>query len=85
MSFKNSKTILGSVSLLAALFCGGAAWGAVEDYILKGDQVYRIDGDMLDDEEPVWKGTAAGLLVWALVDPELTEEMKGSDGGIYFR
>ena len=44
MSFMNRKTILGTVLLLAVLFCVGAAWGAVGDYILKGNQVYRIDG-----------------------------------------
>ncbi len=87
MSFMNRKTILGTVLLLAVLFCVGAAWGAVGDYILKGNQVYRVDGGketLLEDEEPVWKGTDAGLLAWVLVDPEQTEEMKGSEGGIYF-
>ena len=78
-----------SLFVLAGLvvLCAGAALAAEGDYILKDRQVYRVDGGketLLEDEEAQWAGTDAGVWAMILVDPELSEEMKGSEAGIYF-
>ena len=78
------------VLLLAFTLLSGAAFAAEGDYILKDRQVYRVDDGketLLEDEEAVWVGTDGtddGLWAWILVDPELSEEMKDSEPGIYF-
>ena len=80
---------LGAV-LLTAILCRETARAAEGDYILKDRQVYRVDGGketLLEDEEAQWAGTDGtddGLWAWVLVDPDMTEEMQGSEGGIYF-
>jgi len=73
--------------LLIFLLTAGSAFASEGDYILKDSQVYRVDGGketLLEDEETMWTGTDKGLWAWILVDPELSEEMKGSEPGIYF-
>lgn len=80
-----------SLFVLAALtVCAGTAFAAEGDYIIRGRQVYRVDSGketLLEDEEVQSAGTDGtddGLWAWILVDPELSEEMKGSEPGIYF-
>lgn len=73
--------------LLAFALTAGAAFASEGDYILKDRQVYRVDGGketLLEDEEVMWIGTDNGLWALILVDPELSEKMKGSEPGIYF-
>ncbi|MCR5346750.1 MAG: hypothetical protein K6E38_03155 [Fretibacterium sp.] len=77
-------------ALLLAVLCAGTALAKEGDYILKERKVYRVNNGretLLEDEEVQWAGTDGtdeGLWAWILVDPELSEEMKGSEGGIYF-
>ncbi len=72
----------------AALLIGSAsARGAVGDYLLRGDQVIRTEGGRqtpIEDTAADSANTDAGLWSWLLVDPELSEGMKGSESGIYF-
>ena len=73
--------------LLAGALCTGAAWAEMGDYVLKDGKVYRVDGGkekLLPDDEPQRFNTDAGLFSWILVDPELSDGMKGSKTGIYF-
>ncbi|MBQ9527546.1 MAG: hypothetical protein IJR68_08040 [Fretibacterium sp.] len=75
------------VFVALVVLCTGVAFAAEGDYILKDRQVYRVDGGketLLEDEEAQWAGTDAGIWAMILVDPELSEEMKGSEAGIYF-
>ena len=89
LNVKNTKLKL-FAALLAVVLAAGAAVAAEGDYILKDRQVYRVDGGketLLEDEEAAWVGTDGtdeGLWAWILVDPDLSEEMKGSEPGIYF-
>lgn len=65
----------------------GAAFAEMGDYVLKDGKIYRVDGSketLLEDDEPQSAGTEAGYYAWILVDPELSDGMKGSKPGIYF-
>ena len=75
------------VLLLAFTLLTGVAFAAEGDYILKDRQVYRVEKGketLLEDDEPQFFNTDAGMWAWILVDPELSEGMKGSKPGIYF-
>ncbi len=74
-------------ALLICVLAASAAFAAEGDYIIRDRQAYRVDGGketLLEDAEIQWAGTDAGLWAWILVDPELSEEMKGSEAAIYF-
>lgn len=76
--------------LLACVLCVGVARAAVGDYILKGEQVYRVDSGeerLCPDLEPEWVTTDAGVWVWVKMHPlnSFTPElMRGSESGVYF-
>ncbi|MBO4334401.1 MAG: hypothetical protein J5846_01010 [Desulfovibrio sp.] len=72
-------------TLLACALCTGVAWAAEGDYVIKDGNVYRMDGGkekrMEEDVHSIL--TEKGAYSWILVDPKLSEEMKGSEAGIY--
>ncbi len=77
--------------LLCVLGVALSAWPALagrESYALKDGKVYQVDADgkrkLLEDAEPGQYGTDKGVYSWILVDPELSDAMKGSKSGIYF-
>ncbi len=80
------RSLLLCVCALALL--AGQAWAAQESYRLKDGKVYRVAAGgkkkLLEEEEPKRNATEKGLYSWILVDPELSEGMKGSKSGIYF-
>ena len=72
---------------LVLLICSASAWGAVGDYIIRDDQVYRVAGGrqtLVEDAAFDSAKTDAGLWSWLLVDPDLSDGMKGSQSGVYF-
>ncbi len=74
------------VALLMCLLFAGAALGA-ENYVIRDGKACRVtDGKetLLEDDEAQYAGTDVGMWGWLLVDPELSEGMKGSKSGIYF-
>ena len=77
-----------TAALLVLILAVGCAWAAEGDYLVKGDQVYRAEGGsqkLLADMEPQGRfSTDAGIWSWLLVDPELSDGMKGSESGVYF-
>ncbi len=77
-----------TAALLVLILAAGCAWGAEGDYLVKGDQVYRAEGGaqkLITDMEPHGRiNTDAGIWSWLLVDPELSDAMKGSESGVYF-
>ncbi len=76
---------LGATALLTIAAAGCAGEG---DYLIKGDQVYRAESGaqkLIADMEPQGRfNTDAGIWSWLLVDPELSDGMKGSESGVYF-
>ena len=73
--------------LLPCVLCAGLAHAAGENYVLKGGKAFRVDGGKetpLKDCEVQKVDTETGSWAWILVDPGQSEEMKGSEGGIYF-
>ena len=73
-------------ALLACLLFAGAAFAA-ENYVIRDGKACRVtDGKetILEDDEAQFFNTDAGMWGWLLVDPELSEGMKGSKSGIYF-
>ncbi len=72
---------------LMMLFGASVVWAAESEYIVRGDKVYRVqDGKerLLEDEVVFRAETDAGKWAWVLVDPELSEGVKGSESGVYF-
>ncbi len=64
-----------------------AAGLAAESYVIRDGKACRVtDGKetILEDDEAQFFNTDAGMWGWLLVDPELSEGMKGSKSGIYF-
>ncbi|MBL3592324.1 MAG: hypothetical protein JMJ93_02300 [Synergistaceae bacterium] len=86
MSIK--RGLIGLFLCLLALTLWGAPLFAVQEYVLEKGQVYRVgpggEKILLEDEEPGLSATNRGIYSWVLVDPELSEAMKGSTSGIYF-
>ena len=72
-------------TLLACALCTGVAWAAEGDYVIKDGNVYRMDGgkEKRMEEDVHSTLTEKGAYSWILVDPKLSEEMKGSEAGIY--
>ena len=73
--------------LLACMLCSGPALAAEGDFILKGGQAYRVDGGKktpLKNCEPQEAQTETGTWSWIRVDSGESEEMKGSENGVYF-
>ena len=73
-------------ALLACLLFAGAALAA-ESYVIRDGKACRVTDGMetlLEDDEPQFANTDAGMWGWLLVDPELSDGMKGSKSGIYF-
>ena len=78
---------LACLCALMMLIGASAVWGTEGEYIVRGDRVYRLqDGnEQLLVEEVIFRAeTDAGAWAWVLIDPELSEEMKGSESGVYF-
>lgn len=77
-------------AVLVCVLGAGMARAAVGDYILKGEQVYRVDGGeerLCPDLEPEWVATDAGEWAWVKVHPLCTyhpELMQGTESGVYF-
>ena len=72
---------------LVLLICSASAWGTVGDYIIRDDRVYRIAGGrqtLVEDASFDSAKTDAGLWSWLLVDPDLSDGMKGAETGVYF-
>ena len=83
--FLNMKRRLFAALLVCLLFAGAGL--AAESYVIRDGKVCRVqDGKetILEDDEPQFANTDAGMWGWILVDPELSEGMKGSKSGIYF-
>ncbi len=73
-------------TLLALLCLAATAFAAKETYVLEKETVYRVapDGTRQKIENvDVMPAENVGIF-WVAVDPENNEEMKGSEGGIYF-
>ena len=74
-------------AVLACALCAGVSHAAGGEYVLKDGKAFRVDGGTetpLKDCEPQTASTDAGLWSWIVVDPGQSEEMKGSESGIYF-
>lgn len=72
------------MSVLLAL----PALAAQESYVLKEGSAFRVNADgkeiKLEEDQPGYWSTDSGMYSWIIVDPELSDAMKGSKSGIYF-
>ncbi len=72
------------MSVLLAL----PALAAQESYVLKEGSAFRVNADgkeiKLEEDQPAYWSTDSGMYSWIIVDPELSDAMKGSKSGIYF-
>ena len=61
---------------------------AQESYVLKEGAAFRVNADgkeiELEEDQPEYCLTDSGMYSWIIVDPELSDVMKGSKSGIYF-
>ncbi|EFC91380.1 hypothetical protein Dpep_1354 [Dethiosulfovibrio peptidovorans DSM 11002] len=64
------------------------ALAAQESYVLKEGCAFRVKADgkeiKLEEDQPAYWSTDSGMYSWIIVDPELSDAMKGSKSGIYF-
>ncbi len=78
--------IMGSLIALASLSVSALA--AEDSYALEGGKIFRVEASgkklALEEDQPGYWNTDKGMYAWILVDPELSEGMKGSKSGIYF-
>ena len=85
---KLKSTCLIMVTLAVLLSLTISAFAAQDSYILEDGKIFRVQSSgkriAMEEEQPGYWNTDKGTYAWILVDPELSDEMKGSKSGIYF-
>lgn len=88
MNMKKGLYCLSFCLFAMILLVASAALAGQETYILEDGMAYRVDADgnktLLEEELPGQHATEKGIYSWILVDPELSDAMKGSKSGFYF-
>lgn len=87
MNVKTREIRMFLLTLVTMVFLALPAMAAQETYVIKEGAIFRVkaDGEAIELEEELgYCSTDNAMYSWLLVDPELSESMKGSESGIYF-